>query len=218
MSTTAEIFIVAVPLLISMILHEIAHGLVAERLGDPTARLMGRITLNPLKHIDPVMTILVPGMLIAAHSPVVLGGAKPVPVNARNFRNPRRGMGLVAIAGPITNIVLALIFVVLFRLSLAPAFAGNFAGPVVLIAQGMCQSGVVINIVLAVFNMLPVPPLDGGRVLTAILPEALAKAYAKIERFGLLIVLILLYTGVIGHVIDPLISFLYSVLFGQRLE
>jgi Zn-dependent protease len=196
--------LVVVPaLLVAVILHEVAHGLVAERLGDKTARSMGRITLNPLKHIDWFMTILLPATLILAGSPIVFGGAKPVPVNPRFFKNPRTGMGWVAIAGPITNAVLALISYVIYLL-LSGAISGEtLVGQYVLAVLVM---SVLVNVVLGAFNLLPVPPLDGGRIAVALLPRPLAVRWAQLERFGLLIVVGLLLSGAVEKILSPIIN------------
>lgn len=200
------------PLLIAMILHEIAHALVAERLGDPTARNQGRVTLNPLKHIDPFMTVILPGIMLLTHMPFVFGGAKPVPVDPRNFSDPRRGMGWVALAGPITNFVLAGVSALLLRLfweadlgELLPAAVGE------VVILWLIWSA-VINISLGFFNLFPVPPLDGGRIVTALLPIDLARRYAKLERHGILIVMVLLYFDVVGAVLVPLIEYSLGIL------
>jgi len=191
-------------LLIAVILHEIAHGLAARRLGDPTAGKAGRITLNPLKHIDPVMTILVPAILIGAGSPVVFGGAKPVPVNPLYFKNPRKGMCLVALAGPLTNFALALMSFALFQAAMA-VLGGSPSLAAVFFAKTLAYS-VLINLVLGIFNLIPIPPLDGGRIAVGLLPRRAALALARTERFGLLIVIALLLSGVLDSVLGPVID------------
>ena len=182
----------------SIIIHEMAHGWVADRLGDPTARISGRLTLNPLSHIDPLMSILLPLFLLVSGSPIIIGAAKPVPIDPYNLRNPRKEMGLIGFAGPFSNLLLALSFSLLARVSLV-----FFPQPELL---QLLANVSIINIVLAVFNLIPVPPLDGGRVLTAILPRRHAQALASIESFGIFIVLFLLLFP------NPLFS-LQSVLF-----
>ena len=195
--------LIAPPLLVAVILHEIAHGWVAYRLGDDTAARAGRLTLNPLPHIDPFGSVLLPGMLALVGSPFLFGWAKPVPVNFRHLRHPKRDMVAVALAGPGTNVLLAVLCAFAVR-----AFAG--AG-LELLAYG-AAIGVQINVVLAVFNMLPILPLDGGRVLFGLLPLQPALAFARLEPYGMLIVMALLFTGTLGTVIGPVTRSLIQVL------
>lgn len=198
------------PLFLSVILHEIAHGWVAGKLGDPTAKSMGRITLNPLRHIDPFMTIVLPALLIAMHSPFIFGGAKPVPINPRNLKNPRRDMIWVALAGPVVNFALAFLFhLLLVNLHFSPAQRNSLLP---LLITFWLAYGIIINLVLGVFNLLPIPPLDGGRIVVGILPEALARRWARLERFGLLIVIALLASGVLDQLLAPLLQFLAQYL------
>jgi Zn-dependent protease len=171
------------PLLFAITFHEAAHGFVAHRLGDNTAFELGRVSFNPLRHIDPFGTVLLPAMLLLSHSPFLFGYAKPVPVNFRNLRNPRLDMVWVALAGPATNIVLALAAALAFHaLPLAPAVSAQW------IADNL-KNALVINVVLAVFNMMPIPPLDGGRVAVGLLPRPLADPLARLEPFGMLILI-----------------------------
>ena len=215
-----QIIIWALPVLVAVVFHEVAHGWVAYRLGDPTAAQLGRLTLNPFAHVDLFGTILVPLMLIVANSPFVFGYAKPVPVNFHNLRNPKRDMIWVAAAGPATNLLLAAGFAVIWRLT-APLTGPqgvpyslsslvDFFAPIVLIAQ----SGILINITLAVFNMLPLPPLDGGRVLVGLLPVPLASLVARIEPFGFIILIALLMTRTLDRIIDPPTEFLLKLYLG----
>lgn len=213
-----QVSVWALPVLAAIILHEIAHGMVANRLGDPTAARMGRLTLNPLPHIDPIGTVLLPLMLVVAHAPFLFGYARPVPVNFANLRNPKRDMVLVAAAGPVTNIILAVASAVFFKqlLHLRLPAEGAFAGLLVAVLTPlalMAQNSVVINVVLAVFNFLPILPLDGGRVLAGLLPRAQAIAFARLEPFGFMIVIALMATNVLDSVIGPVIGlFLHALL------
>ncbi len=171
------------PLVFAITFHEAAHGFAAWRLGDDTALKLGRVSFNPLRHIDPFGTLLLPAILLLSHSPFLFGYAKPVPVNFRRLDNPRLGMVAVALAGPATNIALALAAAAAFHaLPLAPASAAQW------IADNL-RNALVINVVLAVFNMMPIPPLDGGRVAVGLLPRALAAPLARLEPFGMLILI-----------------------------
>lgn len=192
------------PLIVSVVLHEVAHGWAAEKLGDPTARSMGRITFNPIKHIDPFLTLLLPGLLILGGSPVVFGGAKPVPVNPVYFKSPRRGMMWVALAGPVTNFILAGICAIILRIIVMTPLGE--AGIVSNVLLNWSFQGIVINLVLGLFNLLPVPPLDGGRIAVGVLPIDLARAYARIEPYGLFIIFFLLYAKLIDPVLLPILS------------
>ncbi len=197
-------------LLIAVILHEIAHGWVADKLGDPTARLSGRITLNPLKHIDPFLTVIVPGLLVLSGSPVIFGGAKPVPVNPLNLNNPRKDMIWVAIAGPVTNIILALIAYVLLKGGIEVGFFSSLPPGIGLFLYYSFAYAVLINLVLALFNMLPIPPLDGGRIAVGMLPDEAARGLARIEPYGILVVVALLFMGLFDVIITPILEFLFK--------
>ena len=181
------------PLLIAITFHEAAHAFVAYRLGDNTALQLGRVSFNPLKHIDPFGTVILPGVLLLSHSPFLFGYAKPVPVNFRNLNNPRLDMVWVALAGPVTNIALATIVAFAFHaLPLVPADAAKWT------ADNL-KNAFLINIVLAIFNMMPIPPLDGGRVAVGLLPQVLAYPLSRLEPYGMLILLgLLIVLPVIG--------------------
>ncbi len=206
-----RVSIMAIPILLAVTFHELAHGYVADRLGDPTARLAGRLTLNPLKHLDPIGTLV---FLITR----MIGWAKPVPVNPWNFRNPVKDMALVAAAGPMTNILIAIVSAVLYRLMVPMIGSGvGEAGDRILIPVFlMVKMSVAINVGLAIFNAIPIPPLDGGRILVGILPREQAEAIGKLEPYGFIILLILIFTGVTDFLIIPVIRLIIGLLIGGR--
>ncbi|MDQ6969301.1 MAG: site-2 protease family protein [Mariprofundus sp.] len=205
----------ALPVLFAIVLHEVAHGWVADKLGDNTARFMGRLTLNPLKHIDPIGTILIPIVLLVAGSPFLFGYAKPVPVNFGKLNNPKRDMIWVALAGPVTNLVLALISSIVLAIAVQmPASASWVTEPLSL----MCQASIIINMVLFIFNLLPLPPLDGGRVAVGLLPGPMAYQLSRLEPFGFMIIVLLLVFGVLQSIIGPLVMGSAGVLIDMAMS
>lgn len=202
-----QLIIIAPPLLLALTVHEFAHGLVAFRFGDPTARDAGRLTLNPLKHLDPLGTI--------AFFFIKFGWAKPVPVNPNYFRNPKKDMLWVALAGPASNLLLAMAFALLAKaMRLAATFLpySTTAEAILLPVNAMLIAGVWINLVLCVINLMPIPPLDGGRIVTGLLPDRLALAYLQLERYGFIILLVLALSGVLGKLVLPIIRFANALL------
>lgn len=198
------LLIYIIPLTFAITVHEFAHGWVANQCGDATARMLGRLTLNPIKHIDPMGTILVPIVLYFTGSPFLFGWAKPVPINFNALKYPKRDMILVALAGPASNFIMALLwsFAIIIALSLESQLLIE-----------MAKFGVVINLVLGVFNLLPLPPLDGSRIVSALLANNLAYYYNKLEAYGLYIVLALLFFGIFQKVILPVVRILQVSIF-----
>jgi len=194
-----EFAVIALPvIIISAIFHEVAHGAVAYRLGDPTAKLLGRLTLNPIPHIDPVMSILLPLILIISGSPVIFGAAKPVPVDPFNLRDGRRDMALVSLAGPLTNFLIASIFA--FILKFIVPFLGN--DPII---YGLLYVIVQLNLLLGIFNLLPIPPLDGSKIFALLLPEDMANRYLSIGTYGMFILFFLLIFPIGGFSLGTII-------------
>ncbi|CAC9452410.1 FIG004556: membrane metalloprotease [uncultured Gammaproteobacteria bacterium] len=193
------LLIYTIPLIFAITVHEFAHGWVANQCGDATAKMLGRLTLNPIKHIDPIGTILVPAILYFTGSPFLFGWAKPVPINFNALKSPKKDMILVALAGPVSNFIMALLWllVILFALNLQSQLLID-----------MAYFGIAINLILGVFNLLPLPPLDGSRVVSALLPNHLAYEYNKLEQYGLFILVGLLFLGVFERVILPIVQIL----------
>ncbi|MEQ1619961.1 MAG: site-2 protease family protein [Methylococcales bacterium] len=196
LSLIQRIVVWILPVIFAITVHEVAHGWVARKYGDNTAYAQGRLTLNPIKHIDLVGTIIIPGLLLLTFTGFVFGWAKPVPVDPRNFKNPRRDMAMVALAGPVSNIIMALLWALIARLG---GLLGIEFITMPMIYMGI--AGISINLVLALINLLPIPPLDGSRILTRFLPIRMAIQYDKLERWGFLIMLVLLYTKVLGLIL-----------------
>lgn len=205
--------VMLVILLFSAIIHEVAHGFVAERLGDPTARLAGRLTLNPKKHIDPLMSIALPLILLASGSPVLIGAAKPVPVDSFNLRDGRKDVALVSLAGPLSNVILAILASLLFKLIILfyPSFAHNvFLTEIFSFLAFFLGMAVKLNLLLAIFNLIPIPPLDGSKIFSLILPEDLANTFMSLGSIGLIVIFFLLMSSgpsSLGNFISNILSF-----------
>ncbi len=200
-----KIAIYALPVIFAITVHEAAHGYAAKYFGDMTAYNAGRISLNPLKHIDPFGTIILPALTVMLGG-ILFGWAKPVPVDFRRLRQPKKDMLWVAAAGPASNFVMAVFWAFVMKFSGAAPDA--FAYPLAL----MGEAGITINLVLMVLNLLPLPPLDGGRIAVSLLPHRMAVAFAGIERYGFLILIILLFSGVLSKILSPLFALVYGML------
>lgn len=197
-----KIVVWAIPLLFAISLHEVAHGWVASFFGDYTAKLAGRLSLNPLKHIDPVGTIAAPLLtMLASNFSFVFGWAKPVPVDARNMHNPRRDMAFVALAGPLANVLMALCWGFVAKMGIWFDLMGNDWLGVPLIYMG--SAGIMINVVLAVLNLIPLPPLDGAKILGSLLPPRSAYYFYRLEPYGFVILLIMMFSGVLSFILGP---------------
>jgi Zn-dependent protease len=192
-----EIATYAIPVIFAITLHEAAHGYVAKHYGDTTAYMLGRVTLNPVKHIDPIGTIVVP-IITVLLTPYMLGWARPVPVNFNNLRHPKRDMLWVAAAGPASNLAQMVVWAMVFKLTLLAPSANNFWA-------SMAEAGIKVNIMFAILNLLPILPLDGGRILTSLLPDKLSYAYSRLEPYGLFILLALVLTGALSWILGPVV-------------
>ena len=197
-----------IPVLLAITVHEAAHGYAAKHFGDKTAYFLGRITLNPIKHIDPVGTVVIPGMLLLMSAPFLFGWAKPVPVNFSNLNNPKKDMMWVALAGPASNLAMAIIWAII--LGLFKSSGASYA----LFIIGMAQVGIMINLVLMLLNLLPIPPLDGGRMAVSLLPSPWSYKLASIERFGMFILIFLIVSGLLSAILLPLLRFFQGTLIG----
>ena len=191
-----QVVVWILPVLFGITVHEVAHGWVAKQLGDNTAWMLGRLTLNPIKHVDPVGTILIPGLLLLTSAGFIFGYAKPVPVNDRHFKNPKTDMAWVALAGPVANLLMALGWALLARIGVMINI--DFV-TVPLIYMGV--AGITINLVLALINLLPIPPLDGGRIMVGVLPNKWSWYYSQLERYGFIILLLMLWTGTLSQIL-----------------
>ncbi|MCP4474997.1 MAG: site-2 protease family protein [Gammaproteobacteria bacterium] len=210
MTFVQKIAVWVIPLIFAITLHEVAHGWVASRFGDQTAKIMGRLTVNPIKHIDPIGTIVLPIILLALGN-FIFGWAKPVPVSPVNFKQPRLMMALVALAGPIANLLMMLFWVIILKLALLGWQQQNYNWivPVVL----MARVGVFLNLWLALLNLLPIPPLDGGRILSNILPPKLSYYFDRLELYGLIIIIALLASGALSHILVPLLRYSLALVY-----
>ncbi len=205
-----QVCIWALPIVLSITLHEAAHAYVANRCGDTTAKMLGRLSLNPLRHIDPVGTILIPILMgVLTHFNFVIGYAKPVPINWNQLHNPRRDMILVTLAGPFANLLMAFIWAAGFKLAINMHPESSMAALFLLVTA---RAGMIINLVLAALNLLPIPPLDGSRVVSSLLPPRKAMIYERIEPYGFFILILLMFTGILNYLLTPLISIGLSAL------
>ncbi len=202
-----KIAVSALPIIFAITVHEAAHGYAAKFFGDLTAERMGRITLNPLKHIDPIGTILLPAITLIAGG-VLFGWAKPVPVNFANLRDPKKDMLWVAAAGPASNFVMAVFWALMLNLS------DSMSATTAQFLSHMSWTGIMINLILMVLNLLPLPPLDGGRIAVSLLPMNLAMKLSQVERYGFVILIVLLFTGILGKIILPIINFFAQIILG----
>lgn len=204
LSTPQLVSVLILPVLFAITVHEVAHGWMARRLGDPTAQRLGRLTLNPLKHVDPMGTVLIPFLLVVLKTGFLFGWAKPVPVTWENLRHPKRDMAIVAAAGPVANLLMALFWGLIVKISLVlPATAVWASKPMLYMGLG----GIFINVLLMTFNLLPLPPLDGGRVAVGLLPGPWAWRLARIEPYGFFVLLALMMTGLLWVVVGPVADF-----------
>ena len=209
LSLMQRIAVWALPVLFAITVHEVAHGWVARKLGDPTAMMLGRLTLNPLKHIDPIGTVIVPLAMLMLGG-FIFGWAKPVPVTWENLRHPKRDMALVAAAGPLANLLMAIFWALMMKLGFMLTQSLDWlAWPLIY----MGGAGIAINAILMLLNLLPVPPLDGGRVLAGILPGPWAWKLSRIEPYGLMIMVVLLVTGILGQILGPPLQMFERLMF-----
>ncbi len=207
-ATIQKITIWILPVLLAVSLHEAAHAWMADKKGDATARLMGRLTFNPLKHIDPIGTIVVPALMLFATG-FAFGWAKPVPVDARNLHNPKKDMMWVALAGPVSNFIMAVLWAVFLNISVLFVDSRSSISMFFLL---MPVAGITINVILGVLNLLPIPPLDGGRIMAGILPPAASMQYSKIEPYGFFIIIALMLSGMLSSIIFPVVNLFLIVL------
>ena len=208
LTTIQRIVVWVLPVIFAITVHEVAHGWVAKKKGDNTAFMLGRLTLNPIKHIDIVETIIVPGLLLITGTGMIFGWAKPVPVNTRNFKNMKKDMALVAVAGPVSNLIMAIAWALIARLGI---ILDSEAVSLPLIYTGI--AGISINLVLALLNLIPIPPLDGSRIITAFLPNKIAWQYNQLERYGFFFLIALVYTGGLSYILGYPMAIAQQIFF-----
>ena len=209
LSAFQRVAVWAIPVLFAITVHEVAHCFVALRLGDPTAKMLGRLTLNPIKHIDPLGTVILP-LLMLMTSGFIFGWAKPVPVTWENLKHPKRDVALVSVAGPLSNLLMALFWALLMRLAIG---LGPAPGSPLVFLLYVSAAGIQVNVILAVLNMLPLPPLDGGRVAVGLLPGRLSWQLSQLEPFGLIIILLLLATQTLNTIMQGPVSFIIDLYY-----
>ena len=208
LSVIQRIAVWILPVIFAITVHEVAHGWVAKKYGDNTASILGRLTLNPIKHVDLFGTIILPGLLLMTGTGFIFGWAKPVPVDSRNFKRPLQDMAIVALAGPVSNLIMAFLWALIIRLGI---FIGTNAEAISLPLIYTGVAGISINLVLAMINLLPIPPLDGSRILTGILPNYWAWQYNRLERYGFILLLVLLYSKILNVILE------YPLFIAQKL-
>ncbi len=206
LTTIQRVAVWVLPVIFAITVHEVAHGWIAKKKGDNTAFMLGRLTLNPIKHIDILGTIIIPGLLLITGTGFIFGWAKPVPVDTRNFKNPKKDMALVAVAGPVSNLIMAVAWALIARIGI---MIDSEAVSLPLIYTGI--AGISINLVLALINMIPIPPLDGSRIVTGFLPNNLAWKYNQLERYGFILLIVLVYTGGLNFILG------YPMAIAQKL-
>ncbi len=208
LSVIQRIAVWILPVIFAITAHEVAHGWVAKKYGDNTASRLGRLTLNPVKHVDLLGTIILPGLLLMTGTSFIFGWAKPVPVDPRNFKRPLQDMAIVALAGPVSNLIMAFLWALIIRLGI---FIGTNAEVISLPLLYTGYAGITINLALAMINLLPIPPLDGSRILTGILPNYWAWQYNRLERYGFILLLVLLYTKILNVILE------YPLFIAQKI-
>lgn len=210
LSLLQRIAVWALPVLFAITVHEVAHGWVARKLGDPTAMMLGRLTLNPLKHIDPFGTVLLPLFMVILKFPFIFGWAKPVPVTWENLKHPKRDMALVAAAGPVSNLLMALLWAGVMKMGVLSSAALGGVAQFMIYVGG---AGIFINVILMVLNLVPIPPLDGGRVLSGLLPGPWSWQLNRIEPYGMIILILLLASGLLSSILNPPVQALQGALY-----